>query len=56
MTRMEHCLDRSESLEVDIEDLEYFLLGPEELDVDMRHIVLNARGGKHPRLFHTFKQ
>ena len=27
-----------------------------KLNVDMRHIVLNARGGKHPRLFHSFKQ
>ena len=28
----EHHLDRSESLEVDIEELEYYLLGPGELD------------------------
>ena len=28
----EHHLDRSESLEVDIEELEYYLLGPEESD------------------------
>ena len=41
---------RSESLEVDIEELQDYLLGPEELDVDVRHIALNARGEKHRRL------
>ena len=43
-------LHRSESLEVDIEELQDYLLGPEELDVDVRHIALNARGEKHQRL------
>ena len=54
MARMDHYLDRSESLEVGIEELEYYLLGPEELDVDIRHIALNARGEKHLKaLSHT---
>ena len=56
MARMEHYLSRSESLEVDSEELEYYLLGPEESDVDIRHIALVARGEKHQRLFCTFSQ
>ena len=51
MTRMEHYLDRSQSLEVDIEELEYYLLGPEQLDVDVRLIALNARGEKTSTAF-----
>ena len=39
--------DRSESLKVDIGELEDCLLGPEELQIDIRHIALNARGEKH---------
>ena len=41
---MKHCLGRYESLEVDIEDLEYYALGPDELGVDIRNLALNARG------------
>ena len=41
--RTEHYLDRSERLEVDIEELDNYLLGPEELDVDIRHIALTRR-------------
>ena len=52
--RMVQYWDRSESLEEDIEELEDCPLGPEELEVDIRHIALNARGEKHRRLFHTF--
>ena len=44
IAKMEHYLDRCESLEVNIEELEYYLLDPDELDVDIRHIALNARG------------
>ena len=43
-------LHRSESLDVDIEELQDYLLGPEKLDVDVRHIALNARGEKLRRL------
>ena len=42
MVRLVRYQDRSESLEVDIEELEDCLLRP-----------LNARGEKHRRLFHT---
>ena len=40
----------SEGLKVDIWELECHLLGPEESDVDGRHVALNARGEKHQRL------
>ena len=56
MARVEHYLDRRESPGVDIEELEYSLLGPNELDVDITHIAMNAKGEKHQRLFHTFSQ
>ena len=39
MAKLEHYLDRSESLEVDTEELEYYLIGP---DVDIRHIERNT--------------
>ena len=45
MARMKQYLDRIESLKVEIEELEYGLLGPEEAEVDMRHIAM---------LFHFF--
>ena len=32
---------------VEIEELEYCLLRPEESEVDMRHIVINAKRKKH---------
>ena len=56
MARMEHYLDRRESPDVDIEEWEYYLLGPNEFDVDIKHMALNARGEKQQRLFHTFRQ
>ena len=37
--KMKHYLDRSESLEVDMEELEYYLLGPNDLDVDIRFLA-----------------
>ena len=49
-------LDRSESQGVDIGELEYYLLGPSELDVDIRYLALHARGEQQQRLFHTFSQ
>ena len=56
MTRMEDYLDRCERLEVDIKGLEYFLLAPNELSVDIRHTALHARGNPHQKLFHTFSR
>ena len=51
---MGHYLDTSQCLEVDIEELECYLLGPDESDVDIRCIALYARGEQQKRLFHTF--
>ena len=53
---MKRYLDRCESLEVDTEELEYNLLAEDELDVDTRHMALNARGEQQQRLFHAFSQ
>ena len=53
-TRMVECLDRCESLEVDIKELEYFLLASNEQRVDIRHSALHARGDRHQQLFYTF--
>ena len=50
--KMKHYFDRSESLEVDIDEFECCLLGPNELDVDIRY----ARGEQQQRLFHTLSQ
>ena len=46
-------LDRSESLEVDMKDLEYFLLVPDEPNIDIKHIALHATGDGQ-KLIHTF--
>ena len=42
MAGMEEYLDRSERPKVEFEEQEYCLRGPEESDVDIRHIVANA--------------
>ena len=44
--RMEQYLDRSESRKVEIEGLEYCLVGPEESEDDIRHIAMNAQGAR----------
>ena len=56
MTRMENYLDRCESLEVEVKEREFYVLVPDEQNVDIRHIALHARGDRHQRLFHTFSQ
>ena len=53
-TRMVKHLDRSVNLEVDIKELEYFLLAPDEPNVDVKHVALQARGDGHQTLFRTF--
>ena len=45
--RMARYLSKSERLEVEIEE-------PEEFEVDVRHIAVEARGEKHRRLLHAF--
>ena len=47
-------LDRSESLEVDIDELEHVLLAPDEPNVDIKHVAVHARGDRHQKIFHTF--
>ena len=37
------------SIKVEIEELECCLLGPEESELDIRHIVTNAKGKKRRR-------
>ena len=54
MARMVQYLDRSENMKVDIVELEYCLFGPQESEVDIRHIAMNARGKKRRRPFHIF--
>ena len=49
-TRMAKYLDRSESLEVDIKELECFLLAPEEAGVDIGHVALHAPRNRRTRL------
>ena len=51
MTRMEHYLDRSESPEVENEELEYYLLGPEESDVDIRALCAERKRRKASKAF-----
>ena len=54
MAKMVQYLDRSESMKVEIEALEYCLLEGEESEVDIRHIAMNASGKKLRRPFHIF--
>ena len=49
-------LDSCESLEVDINELAYFVLAQDERDVDVKYIALHAKGERQQRLFHTFCQ
>ena len=42
-------LNSCESLEVDINELEYFVLAPGEPDVDEKHIALHAKGERRER-------
>ena len=49
-------LDHSEVLKVNTGDLEHHVLAPNEPDVDMKHIVMQATGEKHQRLFQVFSR
>ena len=44
-------LDNSEVLKVNIRELEFHVLAPNEPTVDIEHIVMQARGEGHQRLF-----
>ena len=48
-------MDRCESLEVHINELEHVVLAPDP-DVDVKNIELHARGERQQMLFHTFSQ
>ena len=43
-------------MEVDIEEMEFFLLAPDEPVVDIKHIALHARGNRQQKLFRTFAE
>ena len=45
----------SDSLKVEIEELEHWLLGPEESEVDIRHLAMNAKGKMRRKLLSYFQ-
>ena len=49
-------LDYSEVLKVNTKELEHHVPAPNELDVDTEHIVMQAGGEKHQRLFQVFSR
>ena len=53
--RTEHFQYRSESLEGDIEKLEYYPRGPEESDVDIRHLALKSKRRTASKAFPHFQ-
>ena len=50
ITRMERYLDESDSLKVEVEELE-LLLGPEDSEFDLMHILMYARKKKGRKIF-----
>ena len=54
--RMLGYLDNSEALKVDTKELEEHVLAPNEPSVDMEHIVRQARGEKHKKMFQIFSR
>ena len=51
VARMEQYLNESDSMKVEIEELEHCLLGSEVSEVDLRHIVMKCK--KRRRLFRS---
>ena len=45
-----------ESLEVDVNELEHFVLAPDEPDADVKYNALHAKGERKRRFFHTSSQ
>ena len=53
ITKMEQYLKESDNMKVEVEDLE-LLLGPEDSEVDIRYILMNARRKKGRRISQIF--
>ena len=53
IARTKQFLERSHSVKVQVEELED-LLGPEDVDVDFRRILKEARDEKGRKIFETF--
>ena len=51
--RMEQWLNGNDNMRVEIEELE-FLLGPEDSEVDLKHILRSARRNKCGRIYEIF--
>ena len=51
IAKIKHHLDKCEGLEVDIEELEYYLVGPDVFDVDVDCSLLTERVEKPLLLF-----
>ena len=43
-------------MKVDAQELQFHVLAPNEANIDIKHIVKQARGEIHQRLFHAFSQ
>ena len=56
IARMQQYLNESDGMKVEIGELEHCLLGPEESEVAIRHIVMNAKGKKRRRLLRILKR
>ena len=50
------CLNKSEVLRVNAQELEYHVLAPNEPSIDIEHIVMQARGEGHQRLLQAFSR
>ena len=53
IAKMEQYLNESDNMNVEIEELE-LLLGPEDSQFDLRHILMNASKKKGRRIFEIF--
>ena len=54
--RMLDYLKNCEQLKVDAQELDFHVLAPNEPHIDIKHIVLHARGERHQTLFHASNQ
>ena len=53
IARVEQYLDESDSMKVEVEELE-LLLGPEDSEVNLRHILMYVRKKKEHNIFEIF--
>ena len=54
--RMQDFLNKSEVMKVDAQELQFHVLAPNEANIDIKHIVMQARGERRQRLFHAFSK